>query len=819
MVEKDYQIINSVLEQYRGPGGDVFVPEGVTRIDDKAFEDCRSLNSIMIPEGVTSIGNWAFDGCSSLTNVAIPDSVTNIGYGAFKNCHNLTSIILPNKLTSIESDTFAGCWNLQSVTLSSNIERIETGAFFRCTNLKELSIPLGLTSIGANAFPPSVKCVFADNYLCRPIKLPAVSACAIADPRSCAFASLYQNGKSWTTAIDKYICKNETEVDSVLTVICEILSENPKEVVTKKAIEFVLRYVDLISADTFKLFYAKASELKPKNLKLLRDNTEVQKLLAGGSGSGIDDKDAKSSHPLELLVKELWVNNEMIRKLRSKIKRGVPYVDKDELSSPEAVILIVSLYAAQMDDQPKYYSMYKTSYVHTKPNKDADRLAAGLNREQLQSFLEEMTYQKGGVSEDFILAYGRYASPGQISEMIANMKKWENWGYGAKGRMSIIMARGALMLSDTREAMMAVDKVNALDYYASIRGTTEEVLRDTVLSDFGFDAEGKKKYDLGGNSVLVSLNRDLSLCLYDENAKKTVKSIPKKGTDIELYNKAKSDYADLKKNIKRVITNRKLLMFSAFLNEDQFRAVDWSKSYLGNPVLQAVASLIVWRQDEVFFVPNGKGKLIQSDGSEYLLDTDATVTIGHPMEMSGIELKAWQDYFVANKLKQPFAQIWEPVTGKETVKPDRYDGAVLPLMRFSGKEKHGIFTEGFTAYSTDFSVKFKDCALEMKASTWRLDPYSMGEYTAKLGKFSFKEYTRYTNHIVGLLDSWTVETRLLKDDVSVIDQMSGFTLAQILDCITQAASNNCPNVTAALLAYKNERFKEYGAVESLLLEE
>ena len=140
-------------------------------------------------------------------------------------------------------------------------------------------------------------------------------------------------------------------------------------------------------------------------------------------------------------------------------------------------------------------------------------------------------------------------------------------------------------------------------------------------------------------------------------------------------------------------------------------------------------------------------------------------------------------------------------------------------LKLIGKEKHGIIAEGFTAYSEEYWVDFKDCFLELEYSSGRLNPEGYDKYTCTLGAFAYQNYTRYTNHIVGLLDSWTVETRLLKDDVSVIDQMSGFTLAQILDFITQAASNHCPNVTAALLAYKNERFEDYGAVESLLLEE
>ena len=45
----------------------VVIPDGVTRIDSSAFEECRQLESITIPDSVTEMGIRAFNGCSSLT--------------------------------------------------------------------------------------------------------------------------------------------------------------------------------------------------------------------------------------------------------------------------------------------------------------------------------------------------------------------------------------------------------------------------------------------------------------------------------------------------------------------------------------------------------------------------------------------------------------------------------------------------------------------------------------------------------------------------------------------------------------------------------
>lgn len=80
---------NSALET-------VVISEGVTKVDEKAFEKCSKLESVLIPSTVTSIGMGAFDGCSSLELLHIPENVTDFGRNAFVNCENLTLVVKRN---------------------------------------------------------------------------------------------------------------------------------------------------------------------------------------------------------------------------------------------------------------------------------------------------------------------------------------------------------------------------------------------------------------------------------------------------------------------------------------------------------------------------------------------------------------------------------------------------------------------------------------------------------------------------------------------------------------------------------------------------
>lgn len=148
----EFTIVDGVLQKYRGTGGDVVIPEGVTSIGEEAFYECSVLSSITIPEGVTSIGKNAFADCYGLENISFPRELTSIGENAFVGCTALKSITLLEGLTNIGTGAFLYCCNLVEVTLPEGLTSIGGGAFDSCNKLTSIILPEGVKSIGDNAF-------------------------------------------------------------------------------------------------------------------------------------------------------------------------------------------------------------------------------------------------------------------------------------------------------------------------------------------------------------------------------------------------------------------------------------------------------------------------------------------------------------------------------------------------------------------------------------------------------------------------------------------------------------------------------------------
>ncbi len=134
---------------FQSPYSDVILPEGVTVLEDGAFAGA-SLRRIAIPEGVTSIGEYAFYGCEDLEEVIFPTTLRSIGRGAFSGCPLLSVVDLSEtKVTMLPDRVFADDVSLRDISLPVGLTSVGSEAFLN-TAVEELVLP-NVTSFSAYA--------------------------------------------------------------------------------------------------------------------------------------------------------------------------------------------------------------------------------------------------------------------------------------------------------------------------------------------------------------------------------------------------------------------------------------------------------------------------------------------------------------------------------------------------------------------------------------------------------------------------------------------------------------------------------------------
>ncbi|MBQ8356404.1 MAG: leucine-rich repeat protein [Clostridia bacterium] len=152
----EFEIKDGVLVKYKGRGGDVVIPDGVTAIGKNAFEYCSGeltlqyppVRSVKIPPTVTVIGESAFVGCHLIEQIELPLALTTIGGNAFGSCTGLKSITIPPSVVSIGSNAFRNCTALTDIRYNAKeAESALAGSAFWDDNAKGRGVTV---TIGAN---------------------------------------------------------------------------------------------------------------------------------------------------------------------------------------------------------------------------------------------------------------------------------------------------------------------------------------------------------------------------------------------------------------------------------------------------------------------------------------------------------------------------------------------------------------------------------------------------------------------------------------------------------------------------------------------
>jgi hypothetical protein len=838
------------------------LPDSITTIGERAFAGCENLTSITLPNSLTAILVAAFSGCTGLTSITLPSSLTAIGKRAFSGCTGLTSITLPNSLTAIGDSAFMGCIALTSIILPDCLTAIPVGAFSGCTGLTSITLPSSLTAIGDSAFNGCI----ALTSIILPDSLTAIGDSAFHECNNLRKILLPENNLKLEPGnqsllkkadnllpilldarLDLHVSdvnwlitrqwKPEKSLDIITQIYCAAKHKETRAVIESvmnnhlpETIEVMIGMVEHYRNQPSKLVemaaYVLENALESVRDKIIDFYKALQAVNAKSachilesivnSNSGVG---GLSGHPIEVICQNQFSENEVSLKLKKygispNAFGGVRYQGSETLA-PAFVVQCSILPYLQESKQKK--GCEKDSKLYSYYTIDsADEIAAALEREDLQRSLNRIFLIADLDKYPYIMIpYCRYGSGKQMNELALFEKKWLQQRRGGKKKNNIM--RSAMLLNDSREAVLLIDNWGLLEIYAAMRNTNAEMLRYTVLAEFDLDENGSKRYDLGNAVLTASLTPQLTVSLFNETTGKEAKSLPKRGADPERYALASKDFTTFKTNIKKIYKRLIELLKVEFILPKKLSAANWKKIYIDNYVLKRLASLLVWRwQDNeniVYFMPTIDGTFLNCSNNQIMIGDEGEITLAHPIELDTEELDCWRELLVRNEIVQPFVQMLEP---KYVLDPDvvvkQYLGIDVPMFLVRGLAKEGIlegwvenFETEFMGHAIQFYVKYVDGIALAKRFIYH-------DQTVNITQVHFYGPPRAKNHEIFVMDKMFLESRIYNGDIVAIQDFSRAitrgTIEHLIDVSTKVEK---AEVTAWLMRYKEANFPDMSA--------
>ncbi|MBR2988987.1 MAG: leucine-rich repeat domain-containing protein [Clostridia bacterium] len=177
----EFTITSGVLYGYSGNREEMEIPEEVTEIAPRVFENNKYLKSVKIHGGVRFIGASAFEGCVRLQSVTTSEGLEIIQDRAFYGCAKLSEVSLASTLKQVGHEVFGDCENLKcycenginyignrdnefiyllglltdeikTVNINPRCKFIGSYAFYTCKKLTSVEIPSGVIGICGEAF-------------------------------------------------------------------------------------------------------------------------------------------------------------------------------------------------------------------------------------------------------------------------------------------------------------------------------------------------------------------------------------------------------------------------------------------------------------------------------------------------------------------------------------------------------------------------------------------------------------------------------------------------------------------------------------------
>ncbi len=201
----------------------------------------------------------------------------------------------------------------------------------------------------------------------------------------------------------------------------------------------------------------------------------------------------------------------------------------------------------------------------------------------------------------------------------------------------------------------------SLKQAAERSGLTVQALEDISVGDYGLDAQGEAKIEIGDARALVRLNEDGRVGVVwhnaDEKMSKAAPSHIKK-----VFPKEVRAVASLAKELEQIYLAQRTRLESSFLLPGSMPLAHWRKFFIEHGLLGFLGRRLIWvfRNEkgwERAGIWSGK-EIVDSHGKPLDVSAAETVRLWHPLASDGEEIQRWRKFIYASKIRQPLRQAF-----------------------------------------------------------------------------------------------------------------------------------------------------------------
>jgi Domain of unknown function (DUF4132)/Poly(ADP-ribose) polymerase and DNA-Ligase Zn-finger region len=241
-----------------------------------------------------------------------------------------------------------------------------------------------------------------------------------------------------------------------------------------------------------------------------------------------------------------------------------------------------------------------------------------------------------------------------------------------------------------------------LEQVARDRELSVHELEDRLVPALDLDADGSRRFDLGGRTLQLRVDGDLRVELEADDQTR-LRGFPsvRKGDDADKVAAAKSAFDLVRTELEALLETQSARLEHAFSTGRSWKRADWEKYLLEHPVMKHLVKRLVWLSDAPFIVDE-EGRFMGADLAAMKLGAE-TVRLVHPAELDDGARNAWSTVLTDFQIIQPFNQLARPVVALADQERNKDALASKSPIHVDVGRLHGVFNRlGWTKGPPDY---------------------------------------------------------------------------------------------------------------------